>query len=441
MPAPPYSKEFRERVRRGVERGVKWLRARQQSSGAWRGTLPIEGCPPEAYASGRTALAALTLLKAGAKADDSAVARAFEYLARVPADTTYEAGVLLMALAAKYETPLDPFEDEALDAAGRHVATPTATARITAADRAAIDARVEFLLRTQRKVAAAAPAADGRVVRPTGERSPFAIDGAWGYPKGMYGGLDGPAGDNGWADVSNTQYALLGLEAAARCGAKVPAEVWLRALRRLVAWQRPDGKPVTLEANEVLGPLLRRWTEPATERPIGYLGTPLGAQPGSALTVSGGTTTAGGVGIALCVNALWGSPALASDSRQAAREALRDALAWLQANFRVDRMPAEESDLEGGARALFYYSFLYGLERLSTLAHVRFYGAHDGYAEAASRLLDLQNLGGYWMEESEVATCLALLCLRRSTARISSPVITPRDPPPATGLPSPPDRK
>src|SRR5262249_13356637 len=54
-----------------------------------------------------------------------------------------------------------------------------------------------------------------------------------------YPGVEGgsPAGE---ADMSNTQYALLGLNAAARCNTVIPVEVWSRALEYVTKEQEQD---------------------------------------------------------------------------------------------------------------------------------------------------------------------------------------------------------
>ena len=54
-------------------------------------------------------------------------------------------------------------------------------------------------------------------------------DGSWSYSK------------NGGADLSVTQYAILGLWAAERAGAKVPKDVWGRSAKFFVKAQRDDG--------------------------------------------------------------------------------------------------------------------------------------------------------------------------------------------------------
>ena len=57
-------------------------------------------------------------------------------------------------------------------------------------------------------------------------------DGAW-----SYGGSSTASN----YDHSNTQYAILGLHAASRGGAKVHADTWLKSLRHLPVGPIPDG--------------------------------------------------------------------------------------------------------------------------------------------------------------------------------------------------------
>src|SRR5688572_3780762 len=60
----PYPVEFRSRVNEAIDRGVTRLRRMQQADGTW----PSQWS--RSYPMGGTALATLTLLKCGVKADD-----------------------------------------------------------------------------------------------------------------------------------------------------------------------------------------------------------------------------------------------------------------------------------------------------------------------------------------------------------------------------------
>ena len=67
---------------------------------------------------------------------------------------------------------------------------------------------------------------------------------AWGYPKG-------PDFTGDWGgDLSNTQYAILGLKSAARCGVKIDEDAWLRILRIVLNAQEKKGPKVRLIVNQ-----------------------------------------------------------------------------------------------------------------------------------------------------------------------------------------------
>ncbi|MEZ6015074.1 MAG: hypothetical protein R3F49_08175 [Planctomycetota bacterium] len=187
--------------------------------------------------------------------------------------------------------------------------------------------------------------------------------GAWSYP-----GLV--------IDLSNTQYAALGLWAASKAGVDVPVEVWRKLAESTFEYHSPDG---------------------------GFSYT---APPGG----STGSMTTAGVGVlALCEQELALHGAL--DGPFAAELAARRkrGLDWLDARFAVDTNPAL-----GG----FHYYYLYGLERMGALAGVSLVGAHDWYAEGATWLLGAQNDDGAWEHGSDLAdTCFAVLFLERATGR------------------------
>ena len=189
--------------------------------------------------------------------------------------------------------------------------------------------------------------------------------GGWGYPDGA-------------PDLSNTQFAGLGLRAADLLGVVVKHKAWAElgedALEHL---ESTSGR-----STPVAGFYYRREDE---TRPTGSM------------------TAAGLTLVAIAMEHVQGD-------RQALQLAQKRALAWLDQHFTVDLnpMPAAES----GQRGWDLY-YLYGLERVGSLLGIDSFGAHPWYELGARRLVREQNSHGRWGSQAD--TCFALLFLARAT--------------------------
>jgi hypothetical protein len=367
-----YPLEFRQRVNASIDRGAHWLLRQQRADGSWAGY-------ENQYPMGVTALSTLALLKAGLPADHPRVDLAFACLRSKPMSKVYDVGLLLMALDAKYSTIHDAFEEEDVDRYGFRKAKDPCAQKMSDADRDWMKEGVKFLKEAQN------------------------AQGAWRYP-------------DGGTDLSNTQYALLGLKAASRCDVKIPVQVWSDALEFLLAFQDKEGAEVPYRANEVRGDYRIEWTEKAKARGFRYV-----AEERSRAT--GSMTTAGLAGLMICQSELWGSRKFDGALRQRTRDAIRDGLAWMQKNFSVDGNPGAGADWTH-----FYY--LYGLERAGILGRLRFIGPHDWYREGAEHLLKAQEPHGSWWGSNPVHSSFAILFLKRATFRMDNPAITPSEPAP-----------
>ncbi|MFO0891845.1 MAG: prenyltransferase/squalene oxidase repeat-containing protein [Isosphaeraceae bacterium] len=163
----------REEVERAIRDGIRYLKQAQREDGSW------EEMNMQAR-TGTTSLITLALLTAGEKPEEPHIRKALEHLRRFgPEDlrSTYAIALQTMVFAAA-----DPERDQLR-----------------------IAANVSWL--------------EGAQLKP-GSR----LAGCWTYSETPAGG-----------DNSNTQYALLGLNAAAEAGVPVKPEVW--ALARLY-WER-----------------------------------------------------------------------------------------------------------------------------------------------------------------------------------------------------------
>ncbi|MEM9379704.1 MAG: hypothetical protein AAGB93_07105 [Planctomycetota bacterium] len=199
-------------------------------------------------------------------------------------------------------------------------------------------------------------------------------NGTWGYP----------AGD----DLSNTQYALLGLWAAHRAGARVPDRVWRRTAEAIELYGEADG---------------------------GFSYHRGGRGPT-------GSMTAAGVGsLALCRSMLERAgvdPPLSDDLAHEWSVLEAQGLEWLADRFTVRENP--------GAGAGWTAYYLYGVERVGALCDRRRIGGHDWYSEGALQFLSTQRADGSWTGGGGTiaTTAFALLFLGRATTKVARPPVS-----------------
>jgi hypothetical protein len=265
--------------------------------------------------------------------------------------------------------------------------------------------------------------------------SQVVLRGGWRYPGNPIGSEEAET------DLSNTQYALLGLDVASRCGVDVPAEVWIRAANYVLkeqesegldtsvwienpAWQ--PGDDVTPQFLEATKTQARGWTY----------------APGGKTLPTGAMTAAGLTVLSLCKERLWVAQKLDAALRKRIDAALLQGLAWLSENFAADDNPTP------GGQSQWHFYYLYGLERAGTKMGVRWMGKNDWYRAGAEYLLSVQSKDGGWPTAAEVRTaadtsenrltqtCFALLFLKRATEK-QKPVF-PVTPPTLTGGDAPP---
>ncbi len=203
--------------------------------------------------------------------------------------------------------------------------------------------------------------------------------GSWGYPLGNL-------------DLSNTQYAALGLRAAAQRGISIPSKAWDKLGAHALSYQAKDSG-------------------------FGY-------HPGSRAT---GSMTAAGVSVlCICLEQIGGDGPLSPRRRKAMETACDEGVSWLAEHFSVHSNPQPHAS-NPNQRWLEYY--LYGLERVGALTGLERFGQHDWYWTGASLLVGAQGDEGQWATaygESEPNTCFALLFLQRATAPTSGQSSTRR---------------
>ncbi|MCP3915058.1 MAG: hypothetical protein GY711_05845 [bacterium] len=187
----------------------------------------------------------------------------------------------------------------------------------------------------------------------------------------------------GWAypenhvDLSNSQYAILGLRAAAARGVRVPQRVWSDAASYAIGLQERRRRDAGLGFSYVAG-------KGAT-----------------------GSMTSAGVTILAVAS---------QESRRPGKgweAAIERGVRWLGENFTVTDNPFPGS-ANGHENSWLHY-FQYGLERVGSLLNLDRIGGRDWYAEGAVALVQTQKDEGTWGSQPD--TCFGLLFLTRATGR------------------------
>ena len=321
----------REQVENAIKGGLRFLKETQRADGSW-----VDD--DNENHTGTTSLVTLALLTAGEPPTAPEVSRALNFLRNFTPErlnSTYAVGLQTMVFAA---------------------ATPER-------DQLKIAANVTWLERAQ--------------IRP-GDRVNW--PGSWAYTE-----FKDRHGDN-----SNTQYALLGLNAAAEVGVPVKAEVWTMARRYWELNQHNDGS-WAYTPDSASGPTASMTCAGISSLIITGLKRFQGQE-----FLSGGKIENCGKG-GVNIN-------------------LQRATDWLARNFFVGQ------NYGNGQQWKYYY--LYGLERAGRLTGQRFFGAHDWYREGAEELVhDQDQLKGFWKglvtEQNEIiSTSFAVLFLAKGRAPV-----------------------
>jgi len=205
--------------------------------------------------------------------------------------------------------------------------------------------------------------------------------GAYGYPHSA-------------PDLSNTQYAALGLWSANKAGLKIPPKVWENLAKGTMAHQ---------EALHMAKVAITGRTGVSQREVAGFQ---YRAKDSKTANNATGTMTTAGISILkICEIGL--GKKLRGKARKEFTRAMEAGLSWLDVNFSVksDQKPQSRS-----GKWLLYY--LYGMERVGGLTRREQFGEHWWYVDGAKAVLARQKNGG-WGQPYD--TCFALLFLRRAT--------------------------
>lgn len=381
-----------------IDRGVAWLLAQQRPTGRW---TTFEAERGSLYELGMQALCMLACVKGGVPLDDPRMVRANRALASIYETQknnlqTYEVGLTLMLLDARSTGQLRRFEGKK-DKKKR---------KASAAD---LEWAKQLALWIQLK------------------QKP---QGMWRYP-------------TGGIDLSNTQYAALGLWSAHRLGVRVDKGVVRRMMEAVLERQQTKGVTrVPYYADPVRA--LKRKTETGESRSATYItaagwryNPPEEIKRGKKVVTVGypysGSMTTAGIAVLAVGRDILTSDDSWNDKVQdgKVRRAMWQGLGWLQANWDIWDNPGHNGNW------VFYW--LYGLERAGQLCGTDFVGLHDWYVEGALRLMEDQRADGSWplkprskrpdsenerWQSDQVDTAFAILFLTRSTPKIKTPMPT-----------------
>ncbi|MCG3135884.1 MAG: hypothetical protein HMLKMBBP_03660 [Planctomycetes bacterium] len=354
-------KTFRDEVNAAIDRGVEALRARQKDDGTFE--------PHGDWIDGTTALATYTLLSCGISRDEPYVEKALAWMEAQgeKPSRTYALSLLLMAMERAYVTPGD-----------------AASEAKAGADMPA--ARRKLCVAWARKLEDLAD-------------SP----GSWGYPNG--------GRELHQNDTSNTQYAALGLRAAARLGIPVREQSWLGFIRHFTLCRERGAPKADVELRG------ERGSDAASA--TGSAAVPVKSAAGfkyrAAETRTWGSMTCAGIAtLAIAREEVRRAGSKRIGGREDAEidEMIHGGWAWLDRNMSYIRHPRKPGDD-------WAYYWLYSLERAGLLTGVRLVGGKDWYYGGAMELIARQKSDGAWNEQGDEMTteiCFALLFLKRATA-------------------------
>ncbi len=214
-------------------------------------------------------------------------------------------------------------------------------------------------------------------------------------------------------DLSNIQFAVLGLAAARQKGYRIPEETWERIKDGFEKWfipdasaQRQNQKPGGQKEKEKKG---EKKKKSYGKKPGGWGYT---ATDNDQMAPTGSMTCAGICSVILADAALKKKPVEEMDPMGPPE--IEPALAYLD---EIDLPRFFGDDGEAKASGHFFYH-LYSIERTGSFCRLEKIGKHDWYAKGSRMLLDLQNENGCWsagFEGPTVSTAFALLFLSRAT--------------------------
>ncbi|MCE5327948.1 MAG: tetratricopeptide repeat protein [Planctomycetaceae bacterium] len=348
--------DLQRRVNEAITKGAAYLRSQQGADGGF-GNTQYRNEP------GCASLCLLTLRKCGATKTDPAIKALLPFMMRYAGldsrdwdkHAVYNCGIMLLALDSLCEDTDD------------------------------------FGKRVHKRLYVTAMANLGTTIV-----NAQADNGGWGYKRG-----------DGNQDLSNTQYAVLGLWAVSRNKIAVPKTTWLKAAGFLINMQNSDGGFTYRLPGKHRG----NGTHPMTAAGIGCLGVCILQATGKRISREdiAGTYLSPGNKEAVDAKKQADEAAAKAKRKTPAELAIERGFDWL------DRSGIYQSDA--------YY--LYGLERACALTQTQKIGKQDWYEVVANQICLAQRGDGSWSDggpvvkqDSILATCWNLLVLVRATEQM-----------------------
>jgi len=344
---------------------------------------------------GTAALVAYTLLQCGAKPDDETLTAALAAMRDGPKlqqfGKLYHAALCVMALEARYIPEAERI------ASAQGIAPGAIVRALSAEDRKLMQEYLDFVT--------SAMLADHA--------------GLWSYANDQ---VLRP-------DLSNTQFAVLALAAAQRCGCEIPKGMLKLAGEQVLRFQQLEGpKLKRVIAHDAATGKFSRSSKLTESRGFGYHlpDTPAAGYAGKAVVEPYGSMTCAGVCslllLADIVEAMTPErraqefPSGLKTWRQKVEEGIEAGLTWLEVNFSLTRNPHSKDNNTN------YYFYMYAIERTGALAPTEVLGERQWYREGAAVLAMLQKEDGNWNDVHD--NCFALLFLKRATVPTRTRVIT-----------------
>lgn len=329
-----------------IDAGVALLRQRQQADGSWKYCV-CGAAKNDAHNNGTTALSVYTLLKCDVPVRDKTVVAGLEWLLtqNLP-NHTYTVGLQAMVFAEAVEMLTPP---------------PKSKVKVPPDDLAALN---KYLPRL-RDCATWLVEAQTHVNRGGYE------SGDWDYVK--------PAGSG--MDNSNTQFAVLGLRAAANAGVPIPSASWVRSLNHWNGDQCKDGS----------------W--------------PYRRDPKNPNASGSRSMTAAGLYCSLVAKATLKRKA---PETLVTEEPFKKGLEYFKKNNPVYEFGRARHP--GHVHSPYYD--LYSLERAMMISKTEKIGDRDWYRDGALFILANQGPLGEWIDTTD--TCFALLFLKKAFVAVAT---------------------
>lgn len=350
--------KFRQRVNLSIDRASTALQPRLQE---------YLDSPPDSYPMGRIAICLTALLKSGLEPDHQLVTDALQKLQSLPTDQTYSVACYLFALDAYWQAHHRTWQE---------------------ASRRDKDSDLEEVPRI--------PPTDGEVHTKITRLVEWLVNGSggsWHYTGRASG------------DLSNTQFAVLGLEIGLQNGIDIPSQVFEAIAEHLVTSQRVTGKPSRF-AVVYRTPAWKGVTDGRLEqRRVRARRGGWSYRFDNKISSTSNMVAAGLSSLLIARRGLQEYGAYTTDIASEVDLAIEQGLAWITANCNQ----FFGNDVYG----------LYGLEKVGDIARISRFGKVDWYLRGARLLVSQQRRDGMWAKsghaDATVRTALALLFLTRAT--------------------------